>query len=431
MSTRTWISVIAACGFLAPLNGIEATGQRLPDRGEGVVVEWPSRTAPRTLQQAIDVVPDGGTLRIKAGVFDIREPLFIRNKLIKIRGAGCADVLPRGGRGPGVTHLAGVRPQRVVPFREGAALATVVGASSVSVTDIQLSGFDAGIRVMDADAAGSTSPTLTLQNTCISDVVRGIESSSSASKIVLENVSIKNVLWNGISISPAVLGAGLQSFLTTFGLTILNTGQACVVVKNALYSAFQDHHVNCGFNGGPPGLGGGVMAVNSGVNFVQSTVNASNGPGLAANGGTTLIQHGSQVFLALGFGIQLTNPLFAQIKDSEVRLTHPFPPGHFQAGHFGDGVVAVGQGTVWMGNMIVRDNVRTGLGNWGSFVDLGQTQLLCNGAFNLEGEAFPTSADAFLFHDRGGVTCGCTASTVCGSADTAGVTAPLPPGVIE
>jgi hypothetical protein len=265
---------------------------------------------------------------------------------------------------------------------------------------------------------------VTIEDVCIADAGRGFASSAPSAKLVAQNVLIRNVLWNGISISPSLASGIADAMFISFGVTVQNTGQACVVVKNALYTAFQNHFEDCGFDLGSavlPGRGGGVLAQNSGLNFMESSINASNGPGIAANGGTTFIQAGSQIVFARGAGILLFEPLAALINDSQVRLTQPFPPGHPKAGNFGDAVLVVGGGSVWMGNMLLENIARAGIANWGSFVDVGSTKIQCS-AFHLEGE--PLGQQNFLYNDRGGNLCGCPVANGSCEAVSAGLAPP-------
>jgi hypothetical protein len=410
--------------------GVTGSGGGRPEEGRDSL-EWPDeRREFPTLQSAIDALGEGGTLRIRQGRFDITEPLVIR-KRITIEGSGCGEDLPRGKSAPDrVTHLAASRPERVVPFGDVAGLLTYVGAGGGVVRRLKLSGFDAGVRIMAADDAQPARSLLTIEDTCVAETGRGIAVSSPSAKIVAQNVLIRDVLWNGITVSPSALQAGLGAIFISFGITVVNTGQACVVVKNAAFTAFQSHFDACGHNGGLPGLGGGLLASNAGVNFIESTTNVTNGPGLAANGGTTLIQHDSVMRSALGAGILLFEPLYAQIKEAHILLTAPFPPGHALAGTFGDGVVVAGQGTVWVGDTRIHSNSRAGLSNFGSFVDIGSSRLTCN-AFDLEGEPYPTPTENFLFNDRGGNKCGCPLADGDCEAVSANFAPPAPIGVIE
>jgi hypothetical protein len=402
MKPRRRLSVAGAALLALGLTD-SGDGQLVPGRDS---IDWPAeRREFPTLQSAIDALGDGGTLRIGQGRFDVASPLVVR-KRITIDGSGCGEDLPRGkSRTDRVTHLAGPRPERVVPFADAAGLLTYVGAGGGVVRGVKLSGFDSGIRITAGDAEAARS-VLTIEDTCITETGRGIAASAPSAKAVAQNVLIRDVLWNGISVSPSALQAGLEAIFMSFGIAVLNTGQACVVVKNAAFTAFQDHFDACGYNGGLPGLGGGLLASNAGVNFIESTTNVTNGPGIAANGGTTLIQHNSVMRSALGAGVLLFEPLYTQIKDTHILFTAPYPPGHVLAGNFGDGVVVAGHGTVWVGNSRINSNARAGLANFGSFVDIGSTRLTCN-SFDLEGEPYPTPADGFVFNDRGGNRCGC------------------------
>ena len=393
-------------------------------------IEWPDKLGEfPTLQSAIDALRDGGKLMIQKGRFELREPLVVRNKRITIEGAGCAE-LPRGRSGnQRATVLAGPRPGRVVPFSEVAGLFTYIADGGVTggvIRGLKLTGFDAGVRFMAGDGVETAGSMLTIEDTCIADTGRGIAASAPAAKLVVQGVLIRDVLWNGISIATT---QAKPIFFTSFGLTMLNTGQACVVVKNAIYNGFQNALDNCGYNGGLPGRGGGLLAINSGVSFNSSVVQNPNGPGIAASGGTTLIQN-SAVFFATGLGVLLFEPLYGLLQTVHVGPTVPFPPTHPQAGRFGDGVSIAGQGTVWVGDTFIANSARAGLSNFGSFVDLGDTAIQCSG-FNLEGDPFPTGADDFQFNNRGGNKCGCPLATGECTVDSVHIEAPEPVAPLE
>jgi hypothetical protein len=420
------LGTVFALGLAGPM--ASQTGDRRAS------IEWPGeRREFPTLQSAIDALADGGKLTIQKGRFELSEPLIVRNKRITIEGAGCGDELPRTrAQANRATHLAGPRPLRVAPFSEVAGLVTYLGTGGGVLRGLKLSGFDAAVRVTGGDDTRVAPSALTVEDTCIAHTGRGIASSASAAKLVVQNVLIRDVLWNGIAVSPIAFTPGFtpESILTSFGVTLLNTGQACVVVKNSLYTAFQNHLDACGYNGGAPGQGGGVMAVNAGVNFIESTINVTNGPGIAAKGGTTFVQHTSVIRSSIGAGILLFQPLYAMVKDSHVILTDPYPPGHVQAGFYGDGVTVAGPGIVWVGNSRMWMNAHSGLANLGATMDIGDTTLRCN-AFDLEGEAFPTPADDFQLHDRGGNRCGCPVAVADSCVAESSVMAPLPPQQIN
>src|SRR4030095_2595418 len=78
----------------------------LDKANRGGVVQFPGRGF-KTLQEAIDAVPDGGTPELAAGVHPVNEGLFVRNKSIFFEGPG---------RRKGITAtLVAPRPDRVVP----------------------------------------------------------------------------------------------------------------------------------------------------------------------------------------------------------------------------------------------------------------------------------------------------------------------------
>ncbi len=385
---------------LAALAPRERLAQVPPPDDSRDVIEWPSREF-RTIQSAIDALRDGGTLRFSGGEFVVSAPLLV-NKQVVFQGAGCREQARGSSDNVRYTRLAGPRPTRVQPPSEAAGLFTFVGSGGGVVRGLELSGFDAAIQVVNSDSAEVERSRITVEDTCISETARGISSSHSAVQIIAKNVVIREVLWNGISFTTAKSLA--DSMFIAFGLTVANTHQACVVVMNSTFKASNAHLVKCGFNGGLPGGGGGILAVNSTVQFTDSTVNAPNGPGIAANAGTTILER-SQVFLARGMGVLLFQPAASFMHDSHVWLTQPFPSGHPQAGLFGDGVVVAGAGSLWLGDTLIEDVSRAALTNYGSFVSLGDLAVRCAGVFHLEGEIY--LANNFVFQDRGSNKCGC------------------------
>ena len=150
-------------------------------------------------------------MKIRHGRFDLREPLIVRNKRITFEGAGCGEQLPLGrSRIDRVTHLAGPRPERVVAFADVAGLVTYIGTGGGVVRGLKLSGFDAGIRIMAGDSARAERSALTVEDTCIAETGRGIASSAPSAKIVAQNLLIRDVLWNGIAVSPGTFQSGLE-----------------------------------------------------------------------------------------------------------------------------------------------------------------------------------------------------------------------------
>jgi hypothetical protein len=109
-----------------------------------------------------------------------------------------------------------------------------------------------------------------------------------------------------------------------------------------------------------------------------------------------------------------------------VRGTAPRPTD----GAFGDGIaVAIASGGplaqvpahATVTSTASNGNVRSGLGNWGASVALGQSTFSCNG-FDLEGETI--QGVSFDFHDAGGNACGCPAPTGACVAQSAGLAPP-------
>ena len=170
------------------------------------VIEWPNREF-RTIQSAIDALPDGGTLRFAAGVVTT-EPLFVRGKRIVIEGAGSGCDEQRQPGKPtqtASTHLVGPRADTVVEFGAvrglinytNAGPGTPVGGGTIR--NLRLSGSDAGIRgAADADAGAGGG--VVAEGLCITHAGRGI-AWGVGSNLSLKNVLIQDVFWNGVSIS--------------------------------------------------------------------------------------------------------------------------------------------------------------------------------------------------------------------------------------
>src|SRR5579872_5401258 len=190
------------------------------DRGHGMTLVWPS-TRFRTLQSALDAAPDGATIQITAGVYQITSPLTVQGKQLTIVGEG-------SGRGRGkdarISELDGPPPQPVVDERGAIVLPAdavqglwnLLGAD-VTIADMKITGFDAGI-VTRMDNAGRSGPT-TVRNVVISSTGRGILSLSSAD-LKVSTSTIINTQWNGISFAPPKLTLAPPPRLTVLASTI-------------------------------------------------------------------------------------------------------------------------------------------------------------------------------------------------------------------
>ena len=388
--------------------------ERRPD-----VIQWPDSRFP-TVQSAIDALPDGGTLRFPDGVVSVDEPLFVRGKRIVIEGQGC-DELPANPKKPGQagsTHLVGPRVAGVTDFSsaraainfESAGPETPVGGGTIR--KLKVSGFDAGIRGAAGDDASPGGGVL-LEDACITDTGRGIAWSLPAS-LSVKNVLIRDVAWNGVSISVA---AGLAAAFVHFaGVTVVNAANACVFYHNVQAVIVGGLFNFCG-------SGGTIVAVNSNLFIAETSIIGSHGPGIAISGGSAFIKE-TFVNEATGFGILLHNVVHGDVEDVHIKNTKAFAAGP-QAGLYGDAVTVVGgtsNGMVWVTDSFIENAPHSGVANYGAFVSVGDLKIQC-ALFHLEGEVL--EGKNFSYTDLGGMKCGCpTANGTCTAVSGSGLQPP-------
>jgi hypothetical protein len=382
-----------------------------------VILRWPNRIH-RTLQEAVDAVPDGGTLRIAQGTFQIPSPIVIRDKRLHIQGAGCAELRP-SAPDTSTTHLAGPRAGSVVPAAESVGLFNFVRAGG-SVRGLALSGFDAGVRGLedeDSDEGEGFIPRLAIENTCISNTGRGI-AWSARNSLLVENVRISQVSWNGISVFPSPFVPMTLSTVAMNKLAISGALNACIVLKDIpnVVSHIQNADLSdCGF--------GGILLVNMHAYINQIIVASNFGPGIVAIGsGHTEIAY-SKVTRARKHGIlfQSSGSFFKQLANGEIRQTQISNVADSN-GLFGDGLTVFDGGGVYVSDSYIQNSTRAGVSNFGSFVSLERTWIQ-NAAFELEGE--PHGGSGFTYDDRGGNLCGPFLSQPC-VAVSVGLSPPAP-----
>ncbi len=388
--------------------------------GRTGVIEWPNREFP-TIQSAIDALPDGGTLRFTQAVVHVDEPLFVRGKRIVIEGNGCDELSPRPKTG---THLVGPRAERLAEFDSVRALINFergdagAPASGGTIRHLKLSGFDAGIRATD-DASRPVGAVV-VEKVCITNTGRGIAWPAAAS-LSLKNVLIRDVAWNGASITPAATLAG--AFVHFGGVTIINAPGACVYYQNVQAVVVGSLFNFCGASGT-------IVSLNANVFIADTNILGSQGPGIAISGGSAFI---TETFLnqSTGFGILLHNVVHGDVEDVHIKNTNAFTAGP-QAGLYGDGVTVVGgtaAGMVWVTDSLVENADHSGVANYGAFVSVGDLKIQCT-LFDLEGEAL--NGTTFNYTDLGGLKCGCsTAVGPCeavsdSSAQVPGPAQPIP-----
>jgi hypothetical protein len=353
-----------------------------PDPLSTVVV--PSPEAP-TIQAAIDLVPDGGTVKIKPGDYevDLLQPIVVTGKSITIQGAGSSR-RARPGRGK-LTRLIAPPPDKVVDAELATGVINYIGAGGV-LRDLDVSGGDACVVGRDL---GGAARALLVESAFLSHSARGVLWKA-PSDLTVTDSKIEKCTWNGISFSP---GAPAQATLEDLEMeSIFNIG---ILILNSL--GYCDDVAVGGCDGG------GIVAYNSIVGVVDSW--------LPANSFAAIALYGSA-------GV---------ITDNFIWMTHPVPSGPY-AGWFGDGLDAYLCPLVIVTGNRIHESARAGIANFGSTMKLGSNDIACAG-YELEGEDY--QGVAFVFENLGGNGCGCPfAEGVC-VVESAGIQAPEPAAPIE
>ena len=367
--------------WVVPFILIAVVGLAFPGEGANAEkkIQWPSGDS-RDLQSVIDAAPDGATIQIKEGVYRFSEPLYVRGKRLTLIGAGSGL---RAGRR--ITQLVGPSPNPVVDERGNLVLFAdaVVGllnliAADVEIRDLQITGFDAGI-VTRADERGNAGPTV-VTHVLIMDTGRGILSVSPSDLTVNES-TIMNTLWNGISAGPSSFDAKMLPKIHIENLTLIDAGGTGIYVQYAVNAGIYKAFVY-------GAKYGGIVAVKSNYSIHYSTLISNMVAGILVQGehpaikGSTLLE---------GNSILYTQPLLSK---------------------FGDGVVATlfpGQQhlAVVLTDNYITSNERAGVSSFGADVTFSGNKLLCN-PFDMDGESFDNQPSLpYTFHDNGQNFCGC------------------------
>jgi hypothetical protein len=380
-----------------------------------------------TLQEAVDAVPNGGTLQIREGVFEIASPVFVRDKWITIEGRGCDELSARPSASS--THLMGAELPRDVPATDVVGLLNYVNAGGI-VRNLEISGFDAGIRSddgppADPTTAGDGSRMLRLERVCITETGRGV-SYSATTMLTIRDSLIRDTTWNGIS-AFTVEGSSAEAqggFIQVTNSQLRRIAGACMVFKNRLFLVEADVLEDCGFQGG-------ISAVGSLGEIRTSVVRRSLGPGIQFIRGAALISY-VLVEKATKGGIIIDRPTSGAV------LTHVGvqETAEYQ-GAYGDGLIILGNGQNQpfaffdISQSFSGNNARAGMGNFGAFSRLAGNVFQCN-AFDLDGESWDPNSPpvvGYAFEDAGLNTCGCpSGSTPCVAQSSAlAPPKPLPP----
>ena len=348
-------------------------------RREGTV-RWPSRDASFTLQDAIDQVPDLGRLVIAAGVHEVLEPVFVRDKQITIRGAGSAT-------------RAGIQGERVVgrfehlstklvgPLTDGVPedLSAATGVINFinaggELRAMDISGSDAAIA-QRPDAAGTSAdpnPPLQVRKVGISDTGIGILTFN-ASKLTVKKTVIQQVI-DGIVIVQCKsfnVSATLLTDLENIAIFLQDcpgpgscTGKAETIENTWIAGA----------------KGGGIAAIRSGLCVRNS-----------------YLSHNA------AFGIGIFNSA-AVIKNSTIVDTSPIQSGDLE-GSFGDGVIVYSLGGPALAGLVnnkIANSARAGVSSFGAEVAVANN-LFFDSAFGIAGEDIDGFQYGFI--DGGGNIC--------------------------
>jgi hypothetical protein len=242
-------------------------------------------TSPNALQQAVDLVADGGTVIVRAGAYNAS--LALTNKVVTIAGDG-ADR----------TAIKAVAGRPVIALGPGATL---------HIQGVSLVGGTAGVSATTAVDGKSlaTAPTLDMQQCVIRDGDRGII--GNIGKISLERVTISHTRSDGVVlITPRIL--------LLRGLSVSGTGGFGLFIRNQV----------------PRGAGdvGTLRIMDSTFNF-----NAQGGIAITGNARPISIENCSLV-MNVSMGIRLESAGDAQLVGVTVFGTLPQADGSFGDGLF-------------------------------------------------------------------------------------------------
>jgi hypothetical protein len=228
-----------------------------------VKIKWPSREY-RDLQSAIDAAPDNAIIEIKAGVYQISDPIIVSGKRLVINGAG-SGFAGAAAQTP-ITHLIGPPASPVLDERGDLVLRaeavqgllTFVAAGGV-IQDMNLTGFDAAIVNKPGDR-GDSGP-VAVRNLVISHTGRGILSLS-ASGLSVESCTITNTRWNGISFAPRLINPGLLPTLQVKATVLVEQEGAGIYFANT-FAFLDDVTVLSADTGGVVGIESASLIQNS------------------------------------------------------------------------------------------------------------------------------------------------------------------------
>ncbi len=379
--------------------------------GDGtMVVNWPDESF-ESLQEAVDAVPDGGTLRLGAGEFVVEQPIVRKGKRIHIVGAGCSMCPPRSTR-PGERVNRPIFGAGLPQATDGPTTRLVAPPSPVFV-DVRSGIFelnDAGGTIRNLELSGGYSgilatssgdgipPSLTVQGVRIRHAEHGILWTVPAALHVKGSL-IEDTASHGILV--AGLGASEEhpDFLWEPKAVVHNT-----LVRNAR---------------------GACMLFDQTPGYVS---NVSLGPCDGAPGivalGAPLFVNTSRIRRATSAGI-----LFWEsdglVSQSVIQETAPDSDGRF-----GDGVIGVlsPEGTtITLQHNYIREVARAGVSLFSAKATLHGVSIECSPIDIAVENDFAGLGVDFELADLGDNECGCPAGTAECHAQSVGLLPSPPP----
>jgi len=233
-STQLLAMALALAMFgLILLPAVAFTDDREDDdeRGDGVIVRVPG-DAP-TIQEAINMVPDGGTVRIAPGTY--RETVDIVGKRVNLVGDG--------REGSRRALIIGAMPRGFVPVDETRGLINFGPGGGGRLSNLTLLGGDVGVRGQSDDRRGRPNRVM-VADVALMQNGRGV--AGTFSQLTVSHSSITGSLIHGFSL-PCFDGLELT------GIYLANSGQvgvfasSCIATANVVIdNSVISNHPNCG-----------------------------------------------------------------------------------------------------------------------------------------------------------------------------------------
>lgn len=327
----------------------------------------PSREFP-TIQDALNAAPERAVIRILAGVYDLTEPLWIRDRRqLTIVGAG--------SEGAGRTELLGPIPSRRDSLADPDLARGVVNVidSSVEISDVVLRGFDAGIVGRQTDGTARADPRSRFKKIAIRDTGRGFLWRARG-KLDVSDSTISGVSGNGISLAPAFAPGRIGTLLkfNLSSLIISDFGNAGIVYIDDPGVCDDEHSVkNATLIGGG---GPAILAIRSGVCVFDSHIAIPRVAGVVALSAAVLVER--------------------------TKIFFPLPTTD---NRWGTGIIASAFGTgrslVTLANNEIKNVEHSFITNLGSDVIFAGNELVCRDTFDLA--AGSHLGFGFSFNDGG------------------------------